>query len=132
MSEPIRVIRLTPDGDPISGMTPWKNFAHDNVIAGEPRERRHRFYIGERLRPGQIRVGIWEATAYTEKLENYPKDEFMYVIEGSVTIVEEDGRQETFAKGDSFFMPSGFTGLWKQDETMKKYFMIFDAYNSGD
>ncbi|RUU48464.1 hypothetical protein EOD08_02500 [Mesorhizobium sp. M6A.T.Ca.TU.002.02.2.1] len=35
-------------------------------------------------------------------------------------------------KGDSFFMPSGFTGQWKQAETMKKYFMIFDASAGGD
>jgi uncharacterized cupin superfamily protein len=132
MSEPIRVIRMHPDGDPVGGMTAWEAISHDNVVEGEGRDRRHRFYVGDRKLPGQIRVGIWEATAYTEKLENYPKDEFMYVIEGSVTIVEEDGREKTFVEGESFFMPSGFTGLWKQDEPMKKYFMVFDAYDSGD
>ncbi|MER9177551.1 cupin domain-containing protein [Mesorhizobium sp. M0955] len=132
MSEATRVIRLTPDGDPAHGMTPWEAISHDRVVVGEPKDRRHRFYIGDRLRPGQVRVGLWEATAYTEKIKNYPKDEFMHVIEGSVTIVEEDGREKTFVKGDSFFMPSGFTGLWKQEETMKKYFMVFDASDSGD
>jgi uncharacterized cupin superfamily protein len=132
MSQPIRVIRLTPNGDPTTGMTPWQKISHDGVIAGEPKDRRHRFYIGDRLMPGQIRVGVWEATAYTEKLENYPKDEFMHVIEGSVTIIEEDGRESTFKTGDSFFMPSGFTGLWKQSETMKKYFMVFDASDGRD
>ncbi|WP_366512141.1 cupin domain-containing protein [Mesorhizobium sp.] len=47
-------------------------------------------------------------------------------------MVEPDGRTETFAKGDSFFMPCGFSGLWQQDEPMKKYFMVFDAYDSDD
>ncbi|MER8748007.1 cupin domain-containing protein [Mesorhizobium sp. M1050] len=131
MSEPIRVIRLTPDGDPVTGMTPWEPISHNNVIAGEPKERRHRFYVGERVQPGQVYVGIWEATQYTEELKNYPDDEFMYVIEGSVTIIEEDGRKNTFVKGDSFFMPSGFNGIWEQKETMKKYFMVFSARN-GD
>ncbi|WP_287149990.1 cupin domain-containing protein [Mesorhizobium sp.] len=114
-------------------MSAWEAIAHEHVVAGDlPRQRRHRFYVGERRLPGQIRVGIWEATAYTERLVNYPKDEFMYVIEGSVTIVEEDGREETFGQGDSFFMPAGFTGLWRQDEAIKKYFMVFDAHDSGD
>lgn len=45
------------------------------------------------------------------------------MIEGSVTIIEEDVRRETLNKGQSFFMPGGFTGLWQQDEPMKKYFM---------
>ena len=132
MSEPVRVVRLLPDGDPVTGMTRWEKIDHDGVIEGEPRDRRHRFFIGDRTNAGQVRVGVWEATAYTERMTNYPKDEFMVVIEGSVTIVEEDGREKTFVKGDSFFMPSGFTGIWKQEETMKKYFMVFDAHDSGD
>lgn len=132
MQQPIRVIRLHENGDPKDGMSPWEPIAHDKVLEGTPRQRRHRFFVSDRLRAGQVRVGIWQATAYTERLENYPKDEFMYVIEGSVTIIEPDGRTETFTKGDSFFMPCGFAGLWQQDEPMKKYFMVFDAYDSDD
>ncbi|MDA7965813.1 cupin domain-containing protein [Ruegeria sp.] len=132
MSDLIRVIRLSPDGDPQTGFTPWEPIAHENVTVPGGQDRRHRFYVGDRKMPGQIRVGIWEATAYTERLENYPKDEFMYVIEGSCIIIEEDGNEERFEAGESFFMPAGFNGYWKQDEPMKKYFMVFDAYDSGD
>ncbi|RUW12192.1 DUF861 domain-containing protein [Mesorhizobium sp. M1A.F.Ca.IN.020.06.1.1] len=113
-------------------MSPWEPIAHDNVLKGRPRQRRHRFFVSDRTAAGQVRVGIWEATAHTEMLENYPKDEFMNVIEGSVTIVEPYGRMEIFIKADSFSMPCGFTGLWQQDEPMKKYFMVFDAFLSGD
>ncbi|TJV97102.1 MAG: DUF861 domain-containing protein [Mesorhizobium sp.] len=124
MSDVIRVIRLSPNGD--HGLSPWENIPADRVIDGEAQDRRHRFYVGDR-QSGQVRVGVWEATAYSEKIENYPKDEFMYVIKGSVTIVEEDGKEETFVAGESFFMPVGFSGVWKQNETMKKYFMVYDS-----
>lgn len=39
----------------------------------------------------------------------------MHVIEGSA-VVEEDGREKTFSKGDSLFIPSGVTSLWRQEE----------------
>ena len=74
-----------------------------------------------------ILATVWDATAYTGRLEIYPKDELMVEIEGSVTIIDDDNRKETFKKEDSLFMPAGFTGVWKQEETMNKYFMVFDA-----
>lgn len=132
MAEPVRVIRMSPEGDPVSGMSAWEPISRDSVLSGQADERRHRFYMSDRKLPGQIRVGVWEAGAYCEKLVNYPKDEFMYVIEGSVTIIAENGHKEKFEKGDSFFMPAGFSGVWFQDEPMKKYFMVFDPHDSGD
>ncbi|MER8436837.1 cupin domain-containing protein [Mesorhizobium sp. M1312] len=123
----LRVIRLSPNGDDVQGLSDWENIPAHRVLAGkEAKVRRHKFFGGDRS-GGQVRVGVSEATAYSEKIDNYPKDEFMHVIEGSVTIIHHDGREETFVAGDSFFMPSGFNGVWKQTETIKKYFMVFDA-----
>lgn len=41
---------------------------------------------------------VWEYgnRQLTGNSQNYPKDEFMYVLEGSPTIVDEDGCGETF------------------------------------
>jgi uncharacterized cupin superfamily protein len=130
MPELIRVIRLSRNGGDL-GLTQWETIPENRVIKGDAKDRRHRFFVGDRP-SGQVRVGVWEATAYSENIESYPKDEFMSVIEGSVTIIDPDGQEETFVVGESFFMPRGFTGIWKQTETMKKYFMVFDASNGAE
>ncbi len=78
-----------------------------------------------------MRVGIWEATAYSEKIDKYAADEIMFVLEGSVTIIGEDGDENTFGPGDCCFMPRGFSGVWKQSETMEKLHMTVDDPDGG-
>ncbi len=126
MREIVRVIRLHPEGSAESGMGPWQIVDHDNVISPNAKDRAVEMVNRELIEPSRVRVGIWEAQPYKEKLVNYQCNEFMHVIEGSCTIIEEDGRKERFSKGDSFFMPLGFNGIWEQEETMKKYYMIVE------
>ena len=61
--------------------------------------------------------------AYTDKMTPYHCDEIMFLAAGSVTITEEDGREETFVAGDCFFMPKGWSGYWKQSDDLKKFQM---------
>ena len=72
-----------------------------------------------------VRAGIWRSSPYTEWYDSYPCDEFMYVLEGSVTL-ENDELSETYRKGDAFIMPKGFRGYWKQSEPMLKYYVIIE------
>lgn len=118
---------MHPDGSPITGMGMWNDMTHDGIISGDTRDRTHEVFSKDLLEGNRVRVGVWEAKPYKEKLVNYPCNEFMYVIEGSCTIVEEDGNREKFIQGECFFIPSGFNGYWEQDEPMKKYYMIVEA-----
>lgn len=122
----IPVIRLHPDGEGAE-FNPWQDVTHDGVIEGTPQDRNLIYFDQRRDMKGRSRVGIWESTAYAEKITDYPADEFMVVLEGSCTIVDADGHEEVFTVGDSFFMPKGFNGIWRQDSPMKKYFMMFLA-----
>ncbi len=121
MSGQTAVIRLDPSGDPKTGMTPGK-FAGD-VIEGDPVERVHRFFVTKRDTVSEMRVGVYEGSAYAEKVVDYPCDEMSFVLEGSVTVTNEDGRQEVFEKGDCLFLPQGFNGIWKQSDNFKKFHM---------
>ena len=121
MSGQTAVIRLDPSGDPKTGMTPGK-FAGD-VIEGNPVERVHRFFVTKRDTMSEMRVGVYEGSAYAEKVVDYPCDEMSFVLEGSVTVTNEDGRQEVFEKGDCLFLPQGFNGIWKQSNNFKKFHM---------
>ena len=120
------IIRLHPSGGGTE-FNPWQDVTHDGVIEGTPKERNLVCFDERRDMRGRSRVGIWESTAYVEKISDYEADEFMVVIEGSCTIVDAGGHEEVFKVGDSFFMPKGFNGIWRQDGHMKKYFMMFLA-----
>ena len=122
MTSIVRAKRLHADGGPESGMSPWGPVA-DDVVEGDPKARRHRVHNEPRPGGGVSRAGVWEATPYTCRLDNYKCDEFCVVLEGSVTMIDEDGHEEIFRAGDTFLIPKGFTGYWKQTETMKKFFM---------
>ncbi len=121
MSNETRVIRLSPDGDPETGMIPIA--AGEDVTGSNPDERVHRFFVTKRKSMSEMRVGVYEGSAYTEKVADYPCDELSFVLEGSVTIIDEDGHDEVFHKGDCLFLPRGFTGFWKQSDNFKKYHM---------
>jgi len=69
---------------------------------------------------------VWEATRYRERIDGYPIDELMLILEGSVIITDADGVKETFSPGDAFVMPKGFKGMWENTETVRKYYMILE------
>jgi len=73
----------------------------------------------------KLRTGIWRSQAYTEWYDSYAADEFMYVIEGSVTL-EAEGFSQTYRAGESFFVPKGFRGYWRQSEPMVKFYVIVE------
>ncbi len=117
MTNITRVKRLLVDGDPVAGMSAWGP-VKDDVVEGDPQERQHLVQNAPRPGGGVSRAGVWEAT-----LEDYGCDEFCVLLEGSVTMIDDDGHEETFRAGNSFLIPKGFTGYWKQSEKKKKFFM---------
>ena len=46
-------------------------------------------------------------------------------------MVDPDGTSHSFAAGDSFVLPEGFTGHWEVDERVKKVFFIAQTNSSG-
>jgi len=91
--------------------------------SAKPTEMGHVYYESED--EGLI-AGMWQCTAHTTKFAPYPVDEFMLVLEGSVIIVHEGGDEEIFRAGDAFIIPKGLPCSWKQTESMRKYYVIFE------
>ncbi len=125
-SQSTKVVRLGGEGSVNNTSASWTAVTHAGIIEGDPKERSTLFFAQMRNAPGKVRIGIWESTAYAEKIVDYDKDEFMVVLEGSCLIIDDDGSEERFETGDVFFMPKGFTGIWRQTEPMKKYFAMVD------
>ena len=115
------VIRL----DAELNMSPWEPMTLVGELAAgkAPMERFHRVHEKTLSAPCKLRAGLWEARAYSERLEDYPYDEIVFVVEGSISIVDEDGNDERFEAGDCFFLQRGFNGYWNQLQTLKIFHM---------
>ena len=119
MTQPIRFAAQGPEG---WAATPDVPLETAELLTDQPFGLDHIYF--QRNTPG-VRAGIWRSTPYTEFYESYPCHEFMYVIEGSVTL-ENDDFSETYTQGDAFLVPKGFRGTWKQTEPMLKYYVMID------
>jgi len=43
-----------------------------------------------------------------------------------VKLTDADGNVETYRAGDSFLIPSGFSGSWETIEPVRKFFVIYE------
>jgi len=109
-------------------MSSWEPMALVGELSGKapPMERFHRVCETVTSTPCVVRAGVWEAKAYSERVQDYPYDEMVYVVRGSISIVDEDGRGERFEAGDCFFLQRGFSGQWIQHETLTIFHMTVE------
>ncbi len=76
---------------------------------------------------GNMFVGVWDSEAMLSKMRPFPTHEFVQMLEGEVTVTEQDGRAQTFVAGDCFFVPKGTVCSWKIDRYVKKYFAVLNT-----
>ncbi|MCV6591858.1 MAG: cupin domain-containing protein [Silicimonas sp.] len=119
MTLPIRFSATGPSGWP---ETPDEKLETAELISGQPMGADHAYFTDAEK---GIRSGIWRSTPYTEFYEDYPATEFMYILEGEVTL-ESDVFSETYRAGEAFLVPKGFRGTWKQEAPMLKYYIMID------
>ena len=67
--------------------------------------------------------GLWECTA-GEFRWTFSWDEFVYILEGEVTIREDGGAAHTLAPGDFAHFPIGLTTFWTVGRYVKKAFTL--------
>ncbi len=122
------VIKFDPYGHPDTGLQTWDPIPKEQIVAGDPVQRGHQYYDYANDR---ISSGVWDCTTNTLKGGPYEVDEFMIVLEGSISIEDMSGNTETFRKGDSFILPKGTDCIWKQTEYARKYYIIHDNQSSS-
>jgi uncharacterized cupin superfamily protein len=71
------------------------------------------------------RVAFWESEAGGLRSFNFPKDEFVYVLEGSLVTTDADGTKHEFHAGDAFVLPKGWVGVWDMKAHFKKLIVNF-------
>ena len=68
--------------------------------------------------------------SHFEATEPYGVDEFMYFIEGSVTLTSSDGSVQVINAGEAVTIPKEWTGIWDTDG-YTKIWVIYSEDGSG-
>ncbi len=119
----LQVIQFENNGPVDSGLVLWDPIPAESVTDGSPVQHGHTYFNDS---TGTLSAGVWTCTPFTAKLTPYAVNEFMYVLEGSVTIIDADGHEETIRAGESFVVPKGMPSIWKQTQNIRKFYVIFD------
>jgi uncharacterized cupin superfamily protein len=75
---------------------------------------------------GQILSGIYEVTKGKFKVI-YPFHEHATVLDGEVTLTDEEGNSVTYGPGDSWFCHQGEVVTWDVKERLRKTFFVVTA-----
>ena len=65
------------------------------------------------------------------KLNRQMMDEFLYIIEGQVEMIDTNNNSKIYGPGDMSLIPKGFQGAWWQLGSIKKIAVIHGDYISA-
>jgi uncharacterized cupin superfamily protein len=79
----------------------------------------------------RVAAGIWSSPDFSGRMRKVDSTEFIYILEGAVTLLDKSGREETFKAGDAVLIPRGTEFQWKKSDKLKEYWVIFDRDVAG-
>ncbi|MBL3687920.1 DUF861 domain-containing protein [Leucobacter zeae] len=75
---------------------------------------------------GRIDTGLWECTPGDFTAERNGYTEICTILSGRVTIEVDGEEPEEFGPGDVMVMPSGWRGVWRVHEPLRKHYTTID------
>lgn len=95
-----------------------------------PTQHTH-FYVQDEVL--ELYLGVWDTTAMVEVAGPYGCDEFMWVLDGEVDIINNrNAARESVTAGEAFIVPKGYSCQWSQQSYLRKYFVIFGSLKEGE
>ena len=76
---------------------------------------------------GKTLCGTWECEPGASRWEFLERGEFIHVLSGRMTVLQDDGEPVELTAGSSAVFPLGWTGTWTVHETLRKVFTVFRA-----
>jgi len=98
----------------------------ETVLAGSDKNWQKLLYVG------QVGVGIWQAEPMKLSVNPQTVDEYIYVLDGKLTLTSADGTVNKFAAGDSFVLPKGFVGTWETTGMYRQLIVVNPAFLGAD
>ena len=126
MSKSAGVIRLEPNGPPGADMVRMQLDPAD-FQSNLPEQFVHIYYQDEAL---GLTVGVWTTTSMQEAFGPYPGDEFMWVLEGQVAMIDGDGNETLVKPGETFCIRNAIPISWKQVGFLRKFYMTYADPNA--
>lgn len=75
-------------------------------------------------RDGRFEAGVYSAGPSDTAIESYEDDEFMFFLEGGVTLTAADGSVLEVVAGEGVAIPKGWKGRWTT-AGYKKYYVTY-------
>lgn len=72
----------------------------------------------------ELRVGLWDSTPYARHGRPHKLHELMYLIEGSVTLTDDNGSAVTVNPGDTVFVAKGAPCAWSSSVYVRKVYAV--------
>lgn len=94
-----------------------------HILSGTPQTGAANIYSD---RSGQFHCGIWESSPGKWQVA-YEEEEFCLILSGRVRVTSDTGESEDYGPEDAFVIPAGFRGTWETLESLRKYYVIFEA-----
>ncbi len=123
LSEKPGIIRFEADGP--DGLKPMDLTPYD--FAERPEEQLlHVYFEDDEL---GMSVGVWETAPMREPFGPYPGDEFIYVLKGHFTMLDNDGTDLASGvackAGQSVIFRNGAPVSWKQYDRLRKFYITY-------
>ncbi len=119
----LNVIKYDIGGHPETGLEEWETISPEIIESGNPVQRGHTYFSTE---ADKFSSGVWDCTEHALKFEPYEVDEFMIVLEGSITLIDKQGDSHIYRAGESFVIPKGCECAWTQLEYCRKFWVNLD------
>jgi uncharacterized cupin superfamily protein len=126
MSSNQKIIRLEASGPAGAGVEEMQLDPAD-FQSELPQQYVHVYYEDEAL---GLTVGVWTTTSMQEAFGPYPGDEFMWVLEGQVSMVDGDENEILVRAGECFCIRNAIPISWKQVGFLRKLYMTYADPNA--
>jgi uncharacterized cupin superfamily protein len=117
--QPPKIVRFEPNGPGGRGLT------------GNDRDSSKIHYYYKSKADERVAAGIWSSPDFGGRMRRVTNTEFIYILEGAVTLLDKSGREETFKAGDAVLIPRDTEFQWKKTDNLKEYWVIFDREAPG-
>jgi uncharacterized cupin superfamily protein len=87
--QPPKIVRFEPNGPGGRGLT------------GNDRDSSKIHYYYKSKADERVAAGIWSSPDFGGRMRRVTNTEFIYILEGAVTLLDTSGREETFKAGDA-------------------------------
>ena len=114
---PVSITRDSLSGEGLEPLPPFPN-EEEVTLEGSLNHR------GKTLFDGDFSAKIYEADPAKLRIDDFPIDEYILVLEGRLILTDDNGEVSEYKPGDSLVIPKGFSGYWHMPEKYREFIII--------